>query len=231
MCTLLTLDRDTYLADKKTMTARILNDAALNPDGFSLVAVDPLASLTNLSLNCMAVGHILNLLDMFFAGASEYARIWLHTRAATTEYVGIPFNHGFTDSRGTIIQHNGVIRNYRNFAVDSFNLVDYRTDNAHALLADLETAMESFANIFLIRPDENTYGVVRVWTSTLFTDGNGNYSTNSVADILTPIPPGYAMEHGLLPTARVRCSLPEDDSYDTTSAWDCYTDTYSKTGG
>lgn len=214
------------------MHARVLSDVVSNADGLSLIAVDPLAPMTNFSMNCMAVGHILNLLDLFFTGASEYSRIWLHTRMATTDYVGIPFNHGFTDNRGTIIQHNGVVHNYRNFAVDSFNLVDYRTENAYQFLEDLETAMENFANVFLIRPDLNTYGVVRVWGGTLFTDGDGNYSTRPVAGVDDPVAIGYAQEHRLIPARKAY--LPKEDysvdySAETEFAWDAITDKYRKT--
>lgn len=233
MCTLLTIDRDAYLCDKKAIHSRILNDVVMNADGLSLVAVDPLAPMTNFSMNCMAVGHVLTLLDSFFLSASEYSRIWLHTRAATTDYVGIPFNHGFTDSRGVIVQHNGIVHNYRSLAVDSFNLVDYRTENAYQFLDDLTTAMENFANVFLIRPDLNTYGVVRVWGGTLFTDGNGNYSTRPVGDIEEPVEQNYAQEHRLIPTRQTSLPAAEDDySYlDTESAWDAVTYKYSKAGG
>lgn len=221
MCTLMTVDRDTFLADKREFVARILSDVQFNYDGLSLIAVDPLSPMSNLAINCMAVGHILNALDVFFASSSEYARIWLHTRAATTDYVGIPFNHGFTDSRGTMIQHNGIVHNYRNLHVDSFNLVDYRTDTAHNMRDDLETAMEQFANVFLIRPETGTYGVVRVWGGSLMTDGQGNYSTYGVADIRLPVARSYAREYRLIPAHQTPMAFEDDrDQTDIEFAWD-----------
>lgn len=223
MCTLLTIDRDTFLADKREFVTRILSDVSFNYDGLSLVMVDPLSPMNNISLNCMAVGHALNMIDVFMAGASEYSRLWLHTRAATTDYVGIPFNHGFTDSRGTIIQHNGIIHNYRDLAVDSFNLVDYRTDTAHNLRDDLTTAMERFANIFLIRPETGTYGVVRMMGGTLFTDGSGNYASHRTADIQDIVEWNYAREHRLIPV-RETALRPFEGERDAVSdvefAWD-----------
>lgn len=216
MCTILTISRDVYLVDRPAFISRILSDVASNPDGLSLIAVDPTHPMSNISLNCMAVGHVLNMIDVFFAGGSEYARIWLHTRAATTDYIGIPFNHGFTDSRGTMIHHNGIIGNYRNLHVDSFNLVDYRTEHAGVFMEDLITAQENFANVFLIRPDLATYGVVRMWGGTLVTDGMGNYSSRPVADIQDPVPPSYAKEYRLVPS---RQSSPAPVS-DSLFAWD-----------
>lgn len=218
MCTILTVDRDTFLADKREFVTRILNDVSYNEDGLSLIAVDPFSPMSNVALNCMAVGHVLNMLDVFFVNASEYARIWLHTRAATTDYVGVPFNHGFTDSRGTMIQHNGIVHNYRNLHVDSFNLVDYRTNSAHEFRDDLETAGERFANVFLVRPESGTYGVVRMWGGSLVTDGKGNYSSNAVADIRLPVVAGYAREYRLIPTRQT--TVPADDKSDLEFAWD-----------
>lgn len=229
MCTLLTIDRDTYLADRREFVQRILSDVQYNYDGLSLVAVDPMAPLTNVALNCMAVGHVLNMLDVFFAGASEYSRIWLHTRAATTEFVGIPFNHGFTDSRGTIIQHNGIVHNYRGLAVDSFNLVDYRTDTAHSFRDDLTTAGEMFANVFLIRPESNSYGVIRMMAGTLYSDGQGNYASSRTADIQTLVPHDFAREHRLIPVREPAAIIPADSDWpDTEFAWDSIADKYGK---
>lgn len=218
MCTISTLDRDTFLADRREFTTRIIKDVQNNPDGLSLIAVDPFAPMSNFSMNCMAVGHILKLIDIFFSSGSEYSRVWLHTRAATTDYVGIPFNHGFTDSRGTMIQHNGIVYNYRDLGVDSFNLADYRTDCAHKFRDDLATAMERFANVFLIRPEKATYGVVRMAGGMLHTDGQGNYSTYPVADIVLPVDIQYAREYNLIPTATP--ATVTDDREDVEFAWD-----------
>lgn len=225
------------MADKREFNSRILSDVRSNYDGLSLIAVDPLAPITNLSLNCMAVGHVLNMLDVFFSGASEYARIWLHTRMATTDFVGIPFNHGFTDNRGTMIQHNGIVYNYRNLAVDSFNLSDYRTGSAHEMRDDLNTAMENFANVFLIRPEQATYGVVRMRGGLLMTDGVGNYSTHGVADIRNPVSAEYAREHRLIPQTSYPIKQSFEDQRDDTEmsdiefAWDKIVESkYSKIG-
>jgi hypothetical protein len=219
------------LADRREFNARILKDVTYNGDGLSLILVDPLAPMTNLHLNCMAVGHVLNMIDMFFSSASECSRMWLHTRMATTDFVGVPFNHGFTDSHGTMIQHNGVIRNYRNLAVDSFNLVDYRTDTAKHHLEDLETAGEYFANIFLVRPEQGSYSVIRVGGGMLFTDRQGNYSTNAVADIRHPVLTGYAKDYriigGMVPVAQ---PIKDDYDSDTEFAWDSVAHKYTSSG-
>lgn len=242
MCTLLTFDQDSFLADRREFTKRILQDARDNGDGWSLVCVDPLALNLDLHLQTLSVSLVLAAIEDFMGACSMYGRVFLHSRFATTKFTGIAYNHGFTNHRGTIIQHNGVIHNYRDLGVDSFNLIDYRTETAQELRDDLLTAMEFWANILLIRPNKNSYGVVRMQGGTLFTDNQGNYSTNRVGDIVIPVLDGYAKEHMIMPARQSSPSSgtltqtdidaiahPEDDEF-FESAWDSYTvKKYSKT--
>lgn len=202
MCTLITVNQDFYLEHRKSLTARIVSDAKYNNDGWSLICVDPLSLNLDMHLVVMGVVPIVNAIDTFMAACSPYGRIFLHARAATTDFVGVAFNHGFTDARGTMIQHNGVIHNYRNLAVDSFNLSDYRTSSAHEMLEDLETAVEFWANIFLVRPTDNSYGVVRMQGGTLYRDDDGNYSTNPVGTINKMVGVAFAREHNIMPVMK-----------------------------
>lgn len=216
MCTLLTLDRDTFLTDKHLFVARIVKDSQYNSDGFSLIAADPINNTLNIHLSSMNIGQILNMIDWFMASASTYGRIWLHSRAATTDFVGVAFNHGFTDENGTMIQHNGIVKNYRNVAVDSYNLASLRTYDAKKFMDDLTAGGELFANVFLIRPDLNSYGVVRMSGGMLHSDGMGNYSTNAVAGVLDRVPTYYHQEYNLLPVRSTAVPVPAEfnDPYD-----------------
>jgi hypothetical protein len=188
MCTLFTIDRDTFLTDRHLYVARILRDAAGNSDGFNLIAIDAENMSLDLNFSCMNIAMVLRMIESFFDSSSDIGRIFLHSRMATTDYIGIPFTHGFTDFKGTLIQHNGVIHNYRNLHVDSHNLTDLDLQNTAQVYNSLELLNEFFANIFLIRPDAGSYGVIRRMAGSLHTDDMGNYSTNAVAGIQNPVP-------------------------------------------
>lgn len=195
MCTIMTVDLDTYTTSRTTFMRRIQDNQQANDDGLSLVVVDPNRPALNTALSGMHTHLVFDVLAHATKRMSPRARFWLHQRAATTEYVGLPYNHGFTDNKGTIIHHNGILRNHDNMHVDSFQLQQYPTHSAYAVRNRLMDLQESFANIFLIRPNDHTYGVVRMMVGSLYTDGKGNYSTNPVADIDIPIDSGYAREY------------------------------------
>jgi hypothetical protein len=81
--------------------------------------------------------------------------------------------------------------------------------------------MEYFANVFLIRPDSGAYGVVRMGGGLLHTDGEGNYSTHRVADILMPVEPSYAREYSLTGFTPSRLPAFEDEEREAVEyAWD-----------
>jgi hypothetical protein len=58
----------------------------------------------------------------------------------------------------------------------------------------LSKMKETFANVFIIRPMDYTYGVIRCSTGRLYTDGEGNYSTNPVGSIGILVPDDTAEE-------------------------------------
>ena len=236
MCTLISIDQTFYLENTKEVRHQILRDGRGNPHGWSLICVDPLNEYLDMHVQVQNVSVIIALIESFMGACSNYGRIFLHARFATTEFTGVAFNHGFTNSRGVMIQHNGVIQNYRDLAVDSFNFVDYDVTTAYALRNDLLTADERWANVFLVRPSMNTYGVVRMKGGTLYMDHNGNYSTNPFEDINIPVGDSYARDHLLLPQANSGMGSPllsqeevdqlahpeEDTAFE--SAWDSYID-------
>lgn len=215
MCTIMTFSRDMFLTDKHLFIARILKDSTYNCDGWNLVAVDPADGENNIILSTMKVTPILTALEAFMLSAGEHGRVWIHSRAATTDYVGVEFNHGFSNYNGILVQHNGIVTNYRRLAVDSYNLTDYTLTNADTLSNELHDMQEFFANIFLIRPLLKTYGVVRQSSGSLYTDGEGNYSTNTVAGIDAPVATGFSEEHSIGPVSR-RVPVPAvfSDPYD-----------------
>ena len=185
----MTIDRNFWFSHKSEVIATILSDAAYNGDGWALVCIDTDRPESDVRLATMQIGPILAMLDVFFTQASSVGRMFLHARSATTRSVGIAYNHDFTDGNGTLIMHNGVIANGAMLAVDSFNLgMNIPVEDADYLLTQLRTTGETFANVFLIHPEQATYSVVRLTTGRLYSDGKGNYSTNSMAGIKSLVP-------------------------------------------
>jgi hypothetical protein len=203
MCTITTIDRNFWLENKQLVIARVLADARLNPDGWAAVGVDADQPDADFNLQSMRIAPILSMVESFFLGCSVYGRVFVHSRFATTSRVGIAFNHAFTNHRGTIVMHNGIVDNYASLAVDSFNLIDYPMHSAPKLLDMLTDDQEMFANIFLIRPDDGTYGVVRLMSGQLHTDGQGNYSSYPMGMINIPVNQNTSYEHDLGRAVRI----------------------------
>ena len=162
-------------------------DAAFNPDGFALVCLDPGAPEMNIRVQSMDFGMIRAVVKAFLKEATQYARVFVHSRLATTGFVGIGFNHGFDDRSGRIIMHNGILRTGKHLAVDSFVLAELRTESVHDMFDELKDRHETYGNIFVIDPDLYSFYVIRLITGQLHTDGRGNYSTNAFASIRTPM--------------------------------------------
>lgn len=198
MCTIMTINRNFWILNRQAVISTILSDAAYNNEGWSLLAVDADNYKLDMRLATMVIGPIVAAIESWFLSSSEVARIFLHARAATTSSVGIAYNHVFCNKRGTIIMHNGVIDNVAGYAVDSFNLADsvIIADGKH-VLADLLGKQETFANLFLINPEDSMYSIVRLSAGRLYTDDNGNYSTNTLANIQTPVAEKSYKDHYL----------------------------------
>jgi predicted glutamine amidotransferase len=197
MCTLLTVSRNLWKTDRDNLIMRVIQDSVMNADGLTLVCVDVDEPDLDIKVSAMKITPIVKAIDDFCSNASESGRIFLHSRAATTYAIGIAFNHGFTDHKGTIIMHNGIIDNPTRLSVDSFNLTTYNTSDTQETLDDLMYMEERFANLFLIRPEDNNYGVVRLQAGQLHTDEQGNYSTHATGRILTPVQPWSCQDHDL----------------------------------
>lgn len=204
MCTIITVSQDFWQSNSKAIVSRILIDAKTNSEGWCLVGIDTRTPENDIRFNSMRINLIPEMIKDFFNHASNEARVFLHARAATTRNVGLSFTHGFTDRDGRIIMHNGIIGNLDYMAVDSFNLAyNYDLSSADTLLSSLKTNKESFANIFVIDPAMGIYQVVRMSTGSLYTDGEGNYSTHPIGSIAAPVATHSASEYYLDGTGEV----------------------------
>jgi hypothetical protein len=197
MCTIYTFDKQTYKDYKKDLETVITLDNAYNNDGLSLVCLDPSNESNDLVIKTFNLGWVLFALDDFMTVCGPEGRVWLHQRAATGFNVNLGTVHGFTDRLGNILMHNGILQHSSRslYTVDSFSLIDtLPTNSALASLMALARMNEHFANIFIIRPSDYTYGVIRRTTGRLYTDGEGNYSTNPVGKIDKPVPEDTAAD-------------------------------------
>ncbi len=222
MCTIITFDMAFFMANELDAIDRIYDDNKFNSDGLSLVCIDPTNRNNDLVLKSFDVDAIIDaLINFSLRSENPDARIWLHQRFATGIDKHIGTMHAFTDRQGNIVMHNGMFgRGRTEYAVDSFAIPDlvnmsYADEIREALLRMDET----FCNIFVIRPTDGTYGVVRMKAGTLFTDNKGNFSSKQTATINTPVDSLYAEDYFIsCTTARSvldDIEAEEDDKYNS----------------
>jgi predicted glutamine amidotransferase len=163
------------------------------------------------SLDSEAITNMIELMD--------YNRVFIHTRYATQGKSALQNCHGW-NSGSTYVFHNGSIRSKiaDKFEVDSM-AIKYWLDTygLDETLDRLEN--EPFANVFLVDLDKSFFVVSRSMTGSLFTDGNGNYSTNSFDNITMPVSQQYFKSHDFDCENTNQISL--EKSY--IPSWDTYT--------
>ncbi len=185
MCTIMTVSKDFYDRNQGLVIQQINDDYVGNPDGLNLVCIDFIEPERNIQFNTMQ-NTVVPIIDAWFKDASEVSRVFLHQRKATLGLeIGLPYNHGFTDSDGRFIMHNGRINLGKHEAVDSFFLRKLNWTNPKGVLKRLKKSGETYANIFCI--SEFDFSVIRLHKGTLFTDGKGNYSSHAVGKIKAPV--------------------------------------------
>ena len=184
MCTILTVDKYFFQDNMGRVIDQISSDYMSNSDGFTLVCLDYDNGDHNIKLSGMS-NIIVPTLIAWFESASNNSRMFLHQRFATTSNIGLAYNHGFEDSQGNIIMHNGILKTGNREMVDSFVLKYYDNYDANETLQELQYAGEQYGNIFVI--NELEYSVIRLVQGSLYTDDAGNYSTHPFSDIQFPV--------------------------------------------
>jgi hypothetical protein len=118
----------------------------------------------------------------------DFERVWLHQRFATQGEVSLASCHGWS-YRGQIVMHNGVLRDpaAQRLPVDSMAIGRWLLNGT----ADAKLAAEGFANVFVVDTEAWQYTVYRSPGGSLYTDGNGNYSTEAIPGLINlPVLPG-----------------------------------------
>lgn len=204
MCTIFTTDQPLWVANRQLFEDRLIQDSVRNSDGGSMLFLDPGKPENNTIFRSMNATNLVAMIGMLMQDATEKARVFVHMRMATTRRIGVAFTHGFDDHNGRVFMHNGVISNQSNMAVDSFNLAyisnEIRTPDVYR---HLRKSGERYANIFVINTELYSYGVIRMFTGSLNTDGKGNYSTNSVGPISRSVKDKSYSQH-YMPTAVIK---------------------------
>ena len=200
MCTIITADSS---VEKQQVIERMLSDSLRNDDGFAL------ALYVNGSYTVLKTMDIETIINMVLI--SDYDRLWFHSRFATRGLVTVAHTHGFRSKHGHIVMHNGTIRRQRSGElllpqyepeVDSVTIADWLNEgNETRYMAEINTLdslqAEPYSNVFLINTIDGYYHVHRNTHGTLYTDGNGNYSTNAFGDIIQPVSKGTQSCHHL----------------------------------
>lgn len=199
MCTLLTVDRTKYLSNETVIRNLINQNHRGNFHGWSLYLSSSIPSECRLfsGMDCPDDFTLDNLPEL------EWDRLFLHQRYATSSNINIANNHHFSGGN-YIIMHNGVLslpQNHTHYSVDSKYLADKMErmygKNPLKIQYFLENlAKKEYANIMMIETQEQTEGsyiIVRSARGSLFTDGNGNYST--APSVLFPMPATVGVYH------------------------------------
>lgn len=186
MCTIMTFDQHSFKSNEAKILTQIFDDAKFNSDGWCLVLTGD-TEVTD-RINSMNLDTIITALLK-----SDWNRMFLHARYATGGGVNLLNTHGFS-SNGYIVMHNGVLRSRRSkeYEVDSFYIKELLNIDLEYALEELKK--ETYANVFLIDTINLFYHVNKTQTGTLFTDNNGNFSSNSVYPCITPVPAGFQDE-------------------------------------
>lgn len=162
------------------LITRMVQDSNFNDDGWSAMFV--LGSGKPMFLQSLDLDPIVSLvLDL------DWTRMFLHARAATQGSPRLDNCHGWS-ADGVYVFHNGILSNpqSRDFEVDS-QLIHWWIDRYGVTKTLNLLRTERYANVMLVDTISNEYLIHRSETGSLFTDGNGNFSSNIMGDIRQPV--------------------------------------------
>lgn len=212
MCTLLSIDRAFFAANKDAVKARVRNDAMSNDDGASLLVLGP-TQADSVLFRSMDAEKVLALMEQELT-TGKGNRAWMHLRFATTKFVGLNGAHGFAAGDYTIF-HNGCLSRKKalQFDVDSeliaWDIAHHGVQQAIKHVAEYD----AFANVFAVNNKDGTWHAYRSKGGQLHTDGNSNYSTHPLAAIKNAVAPGTWDYYN-------KATVAQRPSYTSHYAWD-----------
>lgn len=180
MCTLMTFGRKFIRENEEAIKELLLTDDQFNPHGLSILtyAYDGACTSHSSTVGRFAYDYL---------EAIPYDRVWIHFRAATTKYIGLPYNHGYNCFNGWYIMHNGIIEN-PGYYVDTLAMVEDFSSKppTHARVG--AWLREPFNNTLIVHPENGEYFVLRSQHGELHTDGKGNFSSTPIGAVSIPVP-------------------------------------------
>jgi len=221
MCTILTVTKDKY--DDKIKAQVEADTMNGNSDGYCLVLANEFGEIVS-NLRSMTLEPILAALEF-----SEWYRMFLHSRLATgSSDVSITNTHGW-GSNQYIYMHNGFIRDRaaKNLDVDSQLIGKWLEGGVDFCVKQMQ--QEPYANVFLIDTVGPEFYVSRSKDNTLYTDGDGCYSTNKVGPINKKVRKNSDHTH-VIGNPEVKPEPTKKDEWETEwSRWDEYREEYAFT--
>lgn len=200
MCTILTISRHFFENNQEAFDHRTKMDASINRDGFAITMLGR-SDKDVQTIQTMSYETAMNLIK----NNKNWHRLFLHSRAATTSTKNVLTCHNFFSvgngennyREKWIVQHNGYVgqKPAREYLVDSMYIAEMLS--AYGVDTTIQTLLkdEQYTNAFFINPATGEYRVVRCGTNTLYTDGNGNYSTKIIGDVKIPVPAFTSHRH------------------------------------
>jgi len=178
MCQLFCIKRDTFIDNTAEVTAHLLDGAIGNSHGSAALFInrDGEHSL----LRTMSFQIILDLMTL----NDDWDQVIIHQRFTTQGEATLANTHMWQVGDFFYI-HNGILMDDEtsNHAVDSQLIGEY-LQNGQVWDAIAYCQSEHYANVLIINPTEDTMWMTRSETNSLFTDGDGQFSTRKLDGII-----------------------------------------------
>lgn len=189
MCVILSFSYKLYTRNIHAIRKTITKDSSWNAHGAAILLHQGPGKA--LLLQSMNNDDVLRVLSTF-----PFKRAWVHLRAATTHYVGLPYCHAYNCFSGWYVMHNGIIHN-PGYPVDSMAMMqDFTYEETPTQVQVERWLQEPFNNTFLVNPEKNAFWVIRSQHGQLHTDGLGNYSSSPISRVIDKeVPTGTVTHH------------------------------------
>ena len=188
MCTILTMPFALYDANKEAVKSRIRQDFARNSHGNALILGHKNKKKT-VFFQSLDLEATIAMLDAF-----PWERMFLHLRYSTTTTQGLSGCHGFQTHTGWFVMHNGVLRgeDCDRLPVDSMAIAECLKYQPPDSVVSWLVGHESFANVFLIKPEAGEFYVSRSSAGTLHWNEDATcWSSNAIPGVCEiPFPNG-----------------------------------------
>jgi len=187
MCSIHTMNRDSYETNKDAWLEMLDNEAPLQPDGYSILFLDTDLKHTIVrSLDWMTVRVMLDY--------APWERCFIHMRKKTGTSDVVLENTHFWNEGPLWYCHNGSYfgKEAKSLPVDS-QLVGAKLKAGGPYRALEFAQQQERSNVFVVDTDTGEWFFSRSAHNTAFTDGAGQFSTAAVPDLVESPVPHYSI--------------------------------------